>query len=151
MDWYYPVLAGVAAGEEGRARLRRGWATFVMEGLGTRCVSDHPWITAAETCECALAHVSVGEFERAEQLFLWVQHLRDGDGRYFTGMVHPQQDLFPAGERATYSAAAVVLAADALYGLSPASGLFRGQGLPAAVSMAPSDPASVGPAGTMAR
>ena len=34
---------------------RRGWDTFVVPGLGVRCVSDQPWVTVAETCE--LAHL----------------------------------------------------------------------------------------------
>jgi hypothetical protein len=38
--------------------------------------------------------------------------------------VYPQEDYFPANETSTYSAAAVVLAADALSGASPASWLF---------------------------
>ena len=62
MDWYYPVLAGVVTGDAGRARgSPSGWDTFVMEGTGVRCVSDDPWVTAAETGECALAHLAVGE------------------------------------------------------------------------------------------
>jgi len=38
--------------------------------------------------------------------------------------VHPERVHFPGGERSTYSAAAVVLATDALDGTGPASGLF---------------------------
>ncbi len=148
MDWYYPVLAGVVAGAAGRERLHQGGSTFIMEGLGTRCVSDHPWITAAETCECVLAHVAAGQIDLAHHLFQWVQHLRDAGGGYFTGMVHPQRVHFPGGEQAAYSAAAVVLAADALYDLTPASGLFHGEGLPAVPPIVP-EPASVGSAGTM--
>jgi len=124
MDWYYPVLAGVVTGEAGRERLRGGWDTFVMEGKGTRCVSDRPWITAAETCECVLAHLGVGERAAALDLFRWAARLRDDDGAYWTGIVFPELKHFPGGERSTYSAAAVVLAADALSGTSAASGLF---------------------------
>ena len=61
MDWYYPVLTGVVGGAEGRARLADRCDTFVMDGKGVRCVSDRPWITVAETCECALAHLAVGD------------------------------------------------------------------------------------------
>jgi hypothetical protein len=38
--------------------------------------------------------------------------------------VFPDEGRFPAGERSTYTASAVILAADALAGGSPASGLF---------------------------
>jgi hypothetical protein len=137
MDWYYPVLAGVVTGEAGRERLRAGRPTFVMEGKGTRCVSDRPWITTAETCECVLAHLGVGEVETAAALFRWIANLRDDDGAYWTGIVYPELKHFPGGERSTYSAAAVVLAADALSRTSPASGLFVDHdALPAIVSTA---------------
>ena len=33
---------------------------FVMDGCGVRCVSDRPWVTAAETCEYAMANLAVG-------------------------------------------------------------------------------------------
>jgi hypothetical protein len=124
MDWYYPVLGGAVLGEAGRDHLRNGWDTFIMEGKGTRCVSDRPWTTAAETCECVMAHLAVGEDAKAWDLFRWIHPLRDDDGAYFTGIVYPQLKHFPGDERSTYTAAAVVLAADALTRTSPASGLF---------------------------
>ena len=124
MDWYYPVLAGVVPGEPGRERLRAGWDTFVLRGKGTRCVSDRPWVTTAETCESVLAHLAVGERDKAHDLFGWAQRLRSDAGGYWTGIVFPQLKHFPGGERSTYSAAAVVLAADALSRTTPASGLF---------------------------
>jgi hypothetical protein len=133
MDWYYPVLAGVVTGAAARARLAEARGRFVMEGLGTRCVSDRPWVTAAETAECALAHTAAGLDDPARELLAWTHHLRHGDGSYFTGMVHPERVHFPGGERTTYGGAAVLLAADALTGTRPASGLFRGAGLPAVV------------------
>jgi hypothetical protein len=124
MDWYYPVMAGVLRGDAGRERLADRWDTFIMEGRGTRCVSDRPWVTAAETCECVLAHLSVDEPEKAFDLFRWCQVLRADDGAYYTGIVYPELKHFPGAERSTYTAAAVVLAADALSRTSPASGLF---------------------------
>jgi hypothetical protein len=130
MDWYYPVLAGVLAGRSGRARLAARWHTFVMDGRGVRCVADRPWVTAAETCECAMAHDNVGEGERARQLFGLAQALRHHDGSYWTGVVYPELKHFPGGERTTYTAASIVLADDALWGERPTSGLFRGEGLP---------------------
>jgi len=124
MDWYYPVLGGALLGDAGRARLADRFDTFVDEGRGVRCVKDRPWITAAETCECVLAHLAVGEDETARTLFGWVQQYRIDSGRYWTGTVFPDLSRFPAEEQSTYTAAAVVLAADALAGTGPASGLF---------------------------
>jgi hypothetical protein len=111
-------------GDAGRQRLATGWDTFIVDGRGTRCVQDRPWITAAETCECVLAHLAVGEVDAAQQLFAWAQDLREDDGSYWTGIVFPENKHFPGGERSTYTAGAVVLAADALSRTSPASGLF---------------------------
>jgi hypothetical protein len=132
MDWYYPVLAGVLTGDSGRERLASRWNDFVMPDKGVRCVADRPWVTAAETCECVMALDAVGEVDAAYELFAWAQRLRHADGSYWTGIVYPQEVNFPGGERSSYTAAAVVLAADALAGSSPTSGLFRGEGLPAA-------------------
>jgi hypothetical protein len=124
MDWYYPVLSGVVLGERGREHLDARRDTFVMEGKGIRCVSDRPWITAAETCECMMAHLAVGLDDTARELFTWAQTLREDDGRYWTGVVYPQEHYFPPAEQSTYTAAAVVLGADALGKTSPASWLF---------------------------
>jgi hypothetical protein len=124
MDWYYPVMAGVLRDDEARDRLDAHRATFFMDGLGVRCVSDRPWVTAAETCECLLAHLSVGDTDRARQLFEWAQALRADDGHYWTGIVHPEMVHFPGGEKTTYTDAAIVLAADAISGATPASDLF---------------------------
>ncbi len=124
MDWYYPVLTGVVTGVAGVERLAARRAAFLMEGRGVRCVSDRPWVTVAETCECALAHLALGDRATAEQLFGWAQKERETDGRYWTGRVHPEGVHFPGGERSTYTAASVVLAADGLSGSSPASALF---------------------------
>jgi hypothetical protein len=125
MDWYYPVLCGALPVDQGRVRLAAGWDRFVMEGVGVRCVDDQPWVTAAETSECAMAHDAVGEHDRARLLLDWTAHLRAGDGAYWTGCVHPECVRYPGGERSTYTAAAVVLAHHVLAGGSAAAGLFR--------------------------
>lgn len=124
MDWYYPILGGAVLGDAGRERLAKRYATFVMEGRGVRCVSDRPWVTVAETLECAMAHLAVGERDIAITLFGWAQQYREPGGRYWTGTVYPQEDHFPGGEQSTYTAATVLLAADALGGCSAASRLF---------------------------
>ncbi len=135
MDWYYPVLCGAVGGEAGRARLRAGWDRFVTEGLGVRCIDDHPWYTGAETAECATAHAVAGLRDEAEALLHWASRLRRPDGGYWTGLVEPAGKTFPHDERSTYTAAAVVLADDCVYGTGPASTLFRGQGLPAGLDL----------------
>jgi len=124
MDWYYPVLAGPLRGTAGQARLESGWAEFVVPGLGARCVSDEPWVTGAETCELVMALDALGDRDRALRVFGEVQHLRDASGGYWTGWQYVNQEHFPA-ERSSWTAAAVILAADALSRTTPGSGLFR--------------------------
>ncbi len=136
MDWYYPVLSGALTGEAARRRLEATWSTFVMEGLGVRCVSANDWVTAAETAECAIALSAVGMESAGVELLGFAQALRLPDGEYWTGMVYPGRATFPGGERTTYTAAAMVLAADALSAASAASGLFRGETLPATIELA---------------
>ncbi|MFB9712400.1 prenyltransferase [Streptosporangium sandarakinum] len=127
MDWYYPILGGAVRGEAARARLAEEWDTFVEPGLGIRCVSDQPWVTGAESCELVLTLDAVGERERALRLFADMQHLRHEDGSYWTGWQFVNGRHFPH-ERSAYTAAAVVLAADALDGHTPAGGVFRDAG-----------------------
>ena len=124
MDWYYPVLSGAVTGQDALDHLNARRDTFVMEGKGVRCVSDRPWITAAESCECMMAYLLVGEDDFAADLFRWVQNLRTDNGRYFTGIVYPQLEHFPPKEQSTYTSAAIVLGADALSRSTKASGLF---------------------------
>ncbi|SDP94624.1 hypothetical protein SAMN04487905_11646 [Actinopolyspora xinjiangensis] len=129
MDWYYPVLGGALQGEAARERLRARWPEFVVHGLGARCVVDHPWVTGAETCELVLSLDAVGWHADAVRLLRDVQHLRDTDGSYWTGFVYPDGKNWPV-EHTTWTAAAVVLAADALSRTTPGSGVFRGERLP---------------------
>jgi hypothetical protein len=138
MDWYYPVLGGALRGPAGRAHLNRKWDEFVVPGLGTRCVSDQPWVTVAETCELVLTLDAVGDRSKAQALFTDVQHLREPDGGFWTGYVWPDDAIWPE-ERTTWTAAAVILAADALAGSSLGSGIFRGDELPALIRIGAAD------------
>jgi hypothetical protein len=129
MDWYYPVLGGAVRGANAAARLRAGWDQFVVPGLGVRCVSDQPWVTGAETCELVLALDAGGMRAEAAAMLDTVAHLRHPDGSYWTGWQYANRAHFPA-ERSSWTAAAVVLAADALRGWSGGAGVFREAGGP---------------------
>jgi len=135
MDWYYPVLSGALQGDAAHDRIDAWWGTFVMEGLGVRCVSTGPWVTAAETAECALSLDALGRVDDARRLLEWTRAHRCPDGSYLTGVVYPERDTFPAGERTTYTAGAIVLLADALSNATPAAGLFRGELLPGGLDL----------------
>jgi hypothetical protein len=124
MDWYYPVLGGAVRGDAAAARFATGWETFVVPGLGVRCVSDQPWVTGAESCELVLALDAAGQPAAAAALFADIQHLRDRDGAYWTGWQFANRAHFPR-ERSAWTAAAVILAADALSGATGGAGVFR--------------------------
>jgi hypothetical protein len=125
MDWYYPVLGGAVRGEAAYALLAERWETFVEPGLGIRCVSTNPWVTGAETCELVLALDAIGDRDRAIRLLADMQHLRTDEGSYWTGFVWPDGVNWPA-EQTTYTAAAVVLAFDALSDGTPGADIMRG-------------------------
>jgi hypothetical protein len=127
MDWYYPVLGGAVRGADAARRLAAGWEEFVVPGFGVRCVSDQPWVTGAETCELVLALDACGMRAQALEMFATAQHLRQADGSYWTGWQYVNQAPFPR-DRSSWTAAAVVLAADALAGLSGGAGVFRDAG-----------------------
>ena len=124
MDWYYPVLGGPLRGAAARARLSAGWERFVVAGLGVRCVSDEPWVTVAETCELVLALDACGIRAEATTVLETVNRHRLGDGTYWTGWQYVNEQPFPA-ECSSWTAAAVVLAADAVGDFSGGSGIFR--------------------------
>ncbi len=129
MDWFYPVLTGVVQGDQARQRLNARWRTFVEPGLGCRCVSDQPWVTIAETCELAMACVAAGARHRGRTLFENIRRHQAEDGSWWTGYVFADEALWP-DERPTWTAGAVLLAADALTAATPASVLFTRSELP---------------------
>ena len=131
MDWYYPVLGGAVRGQGARQRLAERWDEFVVPGVGARCVADRPWVTGAETAELALTLAAVGDLDRGRRLLAEVQHLREADGSYWTGLVFDEGVRWPV-ERSSWTAAAVVLAADALAG-GPTLALFTAADLPTGV------------------
>ncbi|MFP4002685.1 MAG: prenyltransferase [Alphaproteobacteria bacterium] len=128
MDWYYPVLSGVLTGEAARAQLASKWETFVAESYGCRCVSDEPWVTVAESCELALALLANGQKEMAREIFSWQHRWRDEAGAYWMGYQYRDQTPWPV-EKPAWTAAAVILAADALLQISPAHDLFIRSGI----------------------
>jgi hypothetical protein len=129
MDWYYPVLGGAVRGDAARELLASRWEDFVVPGLGIRCVDTNPWVTGAETCELVMALAAIGDRDRALRLFADMQHLRHESGGYWTGYVFPDDVNWPE-EQTSFTAAAVVLAADELSGTTPGSAIMRGDSLP---------------------
>ena len=124
MDWYYPVLCGAITGEDAIERIESGWKSFVIEGTGVRCVCDRPWVTMAETSELVTTLASIDLNDLAHEVFGWIANMRYKNGAYWTGLTLPDCRIFTK-EKTTWTAASTLLAADAIYGISPACVLFR--------------------------
>ncbi|MFM9378336.1 prenyltransferase [Gordonia sp. VNK21] len=124
MDWYYPILGGAVRGRAGQELIARRWDEFVVPGLGIRCVDHRPWVTGAETSELALALDALGDTDDAVALIASIQHLRDPDGAYWTGLVFADGKRWPV-EKSCWTSAAVVLAADAVSRSTPGNAVFR--------------------------
>jgi len=123
MDWFYPVLSGAVTGDAAIQRIDSYWKKFVKEGMGVLCVSDSPWITIAETSELVLALAAAGKTRIADIVFSWLNDRRFEDGSYWCGFTYPDMVIWPE-EKISWTNAVVLMAADALYGLTPACRLF---------------------------
>ena len=123
MDWYYPVLCGAVSGSRARERIDRHWKRYVIDGQGVRCVFDAPWITIAETCELSLALVAMGDLPLARVVFSWIGDKHYEDGCYWAGYTFPDMTVWPE-DKLSWTNAVVLMAADALYELTPACRLF---------------------------
>ena len=123
MDWFFPVLSGALPEPESRERLASRWNEFVEDKLGCRCVADEPWVTVAESCELVMALLAAGDHARAVEVYSWLHQWRSGDGSYWTGYQLVEDLLWP-DEKPTWTAGAILLAADALTEHTGASQLF---------------------------
>jgi hypothetical protein len=126
MDWYYPVLGGALRGKAARDHLLdpERVEQYMIEGVGCRCVDDNPWYTLAETCEFVLALDAAGLSTRAQEVLGWSAQFRKEHGGYWTGKTWPENVHWPLEDN-TWTAAAVLLANDALGRKTVTSELFR--------------------------
>ena len=123
MDWFYPVLCGAVQGAEARDRIDKYWKKFVIQDVGVQCVSDQPWVTIAESCELVIALAAMGNHQQARIVFNWICDCTFEDRTFWCGFTFPDMALWPV-ERTTWTNAVVLMAADAIYDLTPAGRLF---------------------------
>ncbi|MFO7962912.1 MAG: phenyltransferase domain-containing protein [Desulfobacterales bacterium] len=124
MDWFYPILAGAVTGAEAQRRIKKYWRKFVFEDQGVRCVSDQPWVTVAETSELCLALSAMGNTNLAGIVFNWIQNRTFDDNSFWCGFTCPDITVWPE-DKMTWTNAVVLMAADALYELTPGGKLFN--------------------------
>jgi len=123
MYWFYPILSGALTGEPAQKRIDKYWKKYVVEGHGVKCVSDEPWVTIAETAELSLALSAMGNLTLSEIVFSWISDKKFEDGSFWCGYTVPDITLWPE-DKLTWTNAAVLMAADAIYDLTPAGRLF---------------------------
>ncbi len=123
MYWFYPILCGALQGDKARERIDRYWNKYIIEGQGARCVSDQPWVTIAETCELVLALKAMGLCEKAGIVFSWIQDRVYEDKTFWCGYTYPDMVIWPE-EKISWTNAVALMAADAVYDLTPAARLF---------------------------
>ncbi len=123
MDWFYPVLCGTITGSAAQARMDKYWKKFVIQNMGVRCVSDQPWITIAESSELVIALAAMGNYLLARIVFSWICDHTFEDRTFWCGFTFPNMVLWPE-EKITWTNAVVLMAADALYDLTPAGNMF---------------------------
>jgi len=123
MDWFYPILCGCITGRAARDRMDKYWKKFVIQNTGVRCVSDQPWVTIAESSELVLALAAMGNTLLARIVFSWIGDRTFNDGTYWCGFTFPDMVLWPE-EKIAWTNAVVLMAADALYRLTPAGEMF---------------------------
>lgn len=123
MDWFYPLLSGALSKAQMRERVMQSWDDFVVAGLGCRCVLDEPWIAVAESCELVIALQCSGQSSRAKKIYKQLHRFRLSHGEYWVGYQYRLGIPWPR-QKTTWTAAAVLLAYDALYAHTPASNLF---------------------------
>ena len=124
MDWYYPVLCGIHNKQDSKKIINERWDEFVVPGLGCKCVSEEPWVTVAESCELILALNKIDEKKTALEIFENISKLIDQkDKLFWTGYVYKDDKFWPI-EKPSWTAAAVVLAANSLFEFNSTSNFF---------------------------
>jgi hypothetical protein len=123
MDWFYPILSGALTGQAAQDRMDAYWKKFVVQDKGVRCVSDRPWVTIAESSELVLALCAMGNPRKAGIIFRWICDRTFEDGTYWCGYTFPDMVVWPE-EKISWTNGVVLMAADALFNLTPAGDLF---------------------------
>ncbi len=110
MDFFYPYLAGI---KKDRNDFKNHLKIFYKEGLGVKCVKEEPWVTIAESSECAIAALVVGEEEIANQIFKNIMQFQNPEGVFPTGYQYDLKIFWPE-EKSTWTNAALIIAAHAI-------------------------------------
>ena len=125
MDSYYPILCGALDDKDLiDSAISKTLKDFYVDGIGIKCVKNEPWVTVAETSEFIIALVKNDKEELAKKLFTEILNISDLDNVPYMGWQY-KENIFWPDEKPSWTAAAVILAADGIYDLSKGSSLFK--------------------------
>ena len=110
MDFYYPFLAGI---KNDKKEFIDILDNYYVKGLGVKCVAEEPWVTIAESSECAISALIHDNEDIAKDIFNDIQQFQNKDGIFPTGYQYDMEIFWPE-ENSTWTNAAVIIAAHAL-------------------------------------
>ena len=124
MDWYYPIISGVLSDSEKDKHIKKIYKDFYIEGIGVKCVVEEPWVTVAETSEFIVSLVISNEIEEAKKLLIEVMNISDLNDIPYMGWQY-EENIFWPEEKPSWTAAALILAADSIYDFSSGSDILK--------------------------
>lgn len=119
MDNYYPFLCGIGNDE----KIDNALGDFYKAGLGIKCVIEEPWVTFAESSEFIISMVKMKKNEDAKKILKEIMKFQDNRGIFPTGYQYKLDILWP-DEFSTWTNAAVIIAADCVFGISKYKNVF---------------------------
>ena len=126
MDWYYPVLCGAFELNSSKEIIHKTISEFYVEGLGIKCVKEEPWVTVAETNEFVIAAMKAEETDLAIKIFGEALNITDSSNIPYMGWQYVENIYWP-DEKPSWTAGAVILAADAIFKFTDGANLFVDQ------------------------
>tara|TARA_B100000609_G_scaffold146101_1_gene117719 strand:+ start:908 stop:1954 length:1047 start_codon:yes stop_codon:yes gene_type:complete len=124
MDSYYPIISGVLLDYEKEKYIKKIFKDFYIEGIGVKCVVDEPWVTVAETSEFIISLVISNELEEAKKILVEVMNISDPNDIPYMGWQYVENIFWPE-EKPTWTAAALILAADSIFDFSPGADILK--------------------------
>ena len=124
MDWYYPIISGALSNYEKDKYIKKIFKDFYIEGIGVKCVVEEPWVTVAETSEFIVSLVISNKIEEAKKILIEVMNVSDANDIPYMGWQY-EENIFWPEEKPSWTAAALILAADSIYDFSKGSDILK--------------------------
>ena len=104
-------------------KISKTFSDFYVDGIGIKCVKEEPWITVAETSEFIISLVIQGNVKKSKELLLDLINISDENKIPYMGWQY-EENIFWPNEKPSWTAAALIIAADSVLNFTDASDLF---------------------------